>query len=304
MRNIFRDSVYELMQDNKDVMLLTADLGYGVFESIEEKFPNNYCNVGVAEQNMTGIASGLALEGRVVFTYSIGNFPTLRCLEQIRNDACYHDLNVNIVSVGGGFSYGALGMSHHATEDLGIMRSLPNVTVVAPADKWEAKMATFELAKRSGVGYLRIDKTIAENTNKENEKFKLGVARRVREGKDISLISTGGIMVEVLKAADILSEKGINCRVVSMHTVKPIDQKEIMACAADTGGIVTIEENNIIGGLGGAVAETCMENGAHPKKFKRIGLNDMYSAVVGSPSYLRNKYGLDAKAIVKAVESL
>lgn len=304
MRDSFLKSLTLLAQNDANVMLLTADLGFGVFEDFAESFPNQYLNVGVAEQNMTGIATGLALEGKTVFTYSIGNFPTLRCLEQIRNDACYHDVNVNIVTTGGGFSYGALGMSHHTTEDLSIMRALSNITVIAPCNGWEAEHATLQMAKQSGVSYLRIDKSSADDAQSVNEEYLIGHARKIREGNDLSLICIGGIATEALLAAETLSKEGIDCRVVSMHTIKPLDYKMIADCVNETDGIITVEENTILGGLGGAVAEYCLENKLIPNAFKRIGLNDTYSSIVGSQEYLRSKYDMDAAAIVKAVRDL
>ena len=165
MRDAFLKKITELAAIDKDVVLLTADLGFGVFENFESKFPGQYFNVGVAEQNMTGLAAGLALEGKKVITYSIGNFATLRCLEQIRNDGCYHDLNITIVASGGGFSYGSLGMSHHTTEDIAILRALPAMSVVAPGTAWEAGEATEALIKSNGVGYLRLDKTVADENS-------------------------------------------------------------------------------------------------------------------------------------------
>lgn len=301
MRNAFLDALTELVTEDEKVILLTADLGFGVFEDIATRYPKQFLNVGVAEQNMTGIAAGLALEGHTVFTYSIGNFPTLRCLEQIRNDACYHDLNINIVCTGGGFSYGALGMSHHATEDLSIMRALPGMTVVAPCSKQEAFQATKDLAKTSGVGYLRIDKTQVE-LDEPMSNFKLGKATRLKEGTDFTIIASGGIAREALSAAKTLAKEGVNCRVVSMHTIKPIDSKEIKLAATETNGILTIEENTHVGGLGSAVAEVCMDTGCVPKRFERMGLDDCYSSVVGSQDYLRRHYQLDATAIVKRIQ--
>lgn len=301
MRDAFVRTMEELLAADGKIFLMTADLGFGIFDEIEERFPEQYLNVGVAEQNMIGVATGLALEGRTVFAYSIGNFPTFRCLEQIRNDACYHGANVKIVASGGGFSYGALGMSHHATEDLAVLRALPGITVVAPADPWEAEAATRNLARTAGVGYLRIDKTSARPTGRPQETFVLGKARRLREGSDATLIATGGIVAEALKAADQLERLGRSVRVVSMHTVKPIDVHEILAAAKDTRGIVTIEEHNRVGGLGGAVAEVCFDNGVALDLFSRLGLKDEYTSIVGQQDYLRARYGLDAPAIVATV---
>jgi len=303
MRDEFLKSLSSLAAKDKDVVLLTADLGFGVFEEFESSFPGQYFNVGVAEQNMTGLAVGLSLEGKKVVTYSIANFPILRCLEQIRNDACYHNANITIVGSGGGFSYGALGMSHHATEDLAILRALPGMTVVAPCTRWEAGEATNALLSHSGVGYLRLDKTSAQD-HSEIQPFILGKSRRHHEGNDVTLIGIGGILDEVNKAAFTLKQDGISARVIGLHTLKPIDEIEIINAASETGGIITIEEHNKDGGLAGAVAEVCMDNGIVPKKFARIGLDNKYSSIVGSQQYLRSYYKMDANAITDVVLNL
>ena len=302
MRDAFLKKITELASTDKDVVLLTADLGFGVFEKFEASFPGQYFNVGVSEQNMTGLAAGLALEGKKVITYSIGNFPTLRCLEQIRNDGCYHDLNITIVASGGGFSYGPLGMSHHATEDIAILRALPAMSVVAPGTAWEAGEATEALIKGNSVGYLRLDKTVADENS--THLFSLGGSIKYRAGKDVTLLTTGGILRDVIQAAELLQEQGIDAGVVSMHSVKPIDKSAIATAANETGGIVTIEEHNLDGGLGSAVAEVCMDNGIAPKVFLRIGLNNRYSSVVGSQDYLKAHYEMDTSAIVKRVLEL
>ena len=303
MRDAFLAALTSLAEKDKDVVLLTGDLGYGVFEEFEFRFPGQYFNVGVAEQNMTGVASGLSLEGKKVVTYSIGNFPTLRCLEQIRNDACYHDANITVVASGGGFSYGSLGMSHHATEDLAILRSLPNISVVAPCTVKEAGEATTAMIRGGGVGYLRLDKTAAEDSVTESH-FVIGGSRRYKEGSDITLIAIGGILDDVNIAAFDLQKLGINARVVGMHSIKPIDTDEILDAAKNTGGIVTIEEHNKDGGLGSAVSEVCMDLGVMPKKFLRIGLENMYSSIVGSQQYLRSRYHMDSVAIIDRVKEV
>ena len=303
MRDAFLAALTSLAEKDKDVVLLTGDLGYGVFEEFEFRFPGQYFNVGVAEQNMTGVASGLSLEGKKVVTYSIGNFPTLRCLEQIRNDACYHDANITVVASGGGFSYGSLGMSHHATEDLAILRSLPNISVVAPCTAKEAGEATTAMIQGGGVGYLRLDKTAAEGGVAESH-FIIGGSRRYKEGSDITLIAIGGILDDVNIAAFDLQKLGINARVVGMHSIKPIDTDEILDAVKNTGGIVTIEEHNKDGGLGSAVSEVCMDLGVMPKKFLRIGLENMYSSIVGSQQYLRSRYHMDSVAIIDRVKEV
>jgi transketolase len=253
---------------------------------------------------MVGLATGMALEGRVVFTYSIGNFSTLRCLEQIRNDAAYHDANVKVVAVGGGFSYGALGISHHATEDLAIMRSIPGVTVVAPGDGWEAEEATTAIAKTPGICYLRLDRSAAGIDGSPDSSFQLGKARTVVDGKDLTLVCAGGILAEGLTAARLLAEQGISLRVISMHTLKPLDSSALIRAASETGGIATLEEHTTHGGLGGAVAECLLDRGVWPRRFIRFGLRGCFSSIVGSQGYLRRIYGLDAGTVAEAILGL
>ena len=298
MRDAFVRALTELAENDQSIFFITADLGFGVFDDYAQRFPDQYLNVGVAEQNMTGVATGLGLEGRKVFTYSIANFATLRCLEQIRNDAAYHDINLTVVASGGGFTYGGLGMSHHATEDIAIMRALPGVTVVSPCTAWETYEATKSLTVNSGVGYLRIEKGgIQEQINKE-EKFQLGKSIQMTSGNDLTIIATGGIIGECLKASQELGAKGIQSRVISMHTVKPIDRNAILLAIEETGHIICVEEHNKYGGLGSAVSEVLVESNLSCK-FASISINDTYSAIVGSQEYLRNYYGLDKDAIVK-----
>ncbi len=299
MRDSFLKKLTHLAKSDKNVTLITADLGYGVFEKFEKNFPKQYLNVGVAEQAMTGIATGLALEGKKVFTYSIGNFPSLRCLEQIRNDAAYHEVNVNIVCSGGGFSYGQLGMSHHATEDLSILRSLPNITVCSPCTEYETEIITEKLSNIKGVGYLRLDKTQAPEDKSLLKEFEFGKMREFRKGDEITFIATGGILLEVLKAANQLGLEGINSRVLSCHSIKPLDSETIISSAKNTGGIITVEENNIFGGLGSAIAEVLLDNMIIPKKFLRLAINDSYTSIVGDQQFLRNYYKLDANSIYK-----
>ncbi len=303
-----RDAAIKRLSDiavqNPKVMLVTGDLGFGVLTTFAQNFPRQYINAGVAEQNMTAMACGLALEGRCVFTYSIANFPTLRCLEQIRNDVCYHDANVKIIAIGGGFSYGQLGMSHHATEDIAILRALPNITVVVPSDEWSAAGAIAALASTPGPAYLRLDKSSSRVGERAGETFVLGKIRQLRDGDDIALFATGGIVGEALQAADLLAAQGIGATVIDVHTIKPLDKDGIVAVARRTRAVVTIEEHNVIGGLGGAVAETLLEAGVSGISFRRIGLQDQYSSVVGDQGYLRRVYHLDAPAIVASVIDL
>ena len=301
MRDTFVRTLTEIAAERAEVMLLTGDLGFGVLDEFAARFPRQFLNMGVAEQNMTGVAAGLALEGHVVFTYSLGNFPTIRCLEQVRNDVCYHQANVKIVTVGGGMAYGPLGASHHATEDLAILRSLPNMMVVSPGDLWEVAHATRALVDHPGPAYLRLDKSAAQPSHQPSEQFRLGRARMIRDGGDLTLVATGGILEEAVRAADLMKLQGVSCRILSIHTVKPLDTEALEAAARETGGLVVIEEHTVDGGLSGAVAENLMELGVSPGFFVRMGLPSCFSSTVGTQHYLRAVYGLDAKAIVEAV---
>lgn len=304
MRDDFVKRLSQLAAADDRIMLLTADLGFGVLTDFAGKFPRQFLNVGVAEQNMTGLATGMALEGLVVFTYSIGNFPTLRCLEQIRNDAAYHGANVKIVSVGSGFSYGSLGMSHHATEDLAILRAIPGITIFSPCDSWEAMEATEAAAKIPGTCYLRLDKSAAGRNEATGEQFIIGQPRLRRKGSDLTIIATGGITEEAMKAAETLSKQKIEMRVLGVHTLRPLDPALILNAARDTGGIITLEEHTVEGGLGGLVAEILLENGAAPKRFWRMGLRQGFSSIVGSQTYLRQRYEMDAAAVERTALEL
>jgi transketolase len=303
MRDIFIAQLVKEAIKRPNIMLVTGDLGFGVMNDYRKKVPKQFINAGLSEQNMTGLAAGMAKEGKNVFTWSIGNFSTLRVLEQLRIDVAYHDLNVTAISIGGGFSYGQLGMTHHATEDLATIRAMPNMQVFSPCDDWEITEIAKKLAKGIGPSYLRIDKTTAGNTRKKGEKFELGKIRTIKNGKDITLIATGGVLVEALKASEKLEENGIKARILAVHSLKPFDKKAVIKAAKETGGIITIEEHVIQGGLGGVVAETLADAGL-ATNFKRLGLDNEFSVVVGDQEYLRKEYGLDAGTIVRTVKKM
>lgn len=306
MRDTFVQTLIELAEENENIELLTGDLGFGVLKPFWERLPNQFINAGIAEQNMTSVAAGMALEGKIVFTYSIGNFPTLRCLEQIRNDCAYHNANVKIVCVGGGFVYGSLGMSHQATEDIAVMRALPNVSVFCPGDLVEAKEVTKALVDYPGTCYLRLGRGGEKQIHKEIPDFQLGQAIKVQKSqsniKVAAIFSTGAILDEVTDAVDILEKNGIGMAQFSVPSVKPLDTEMILKCAEKYSYIITVEEHNIIGGFGSAVAELLAENKTNARLLK-IGINDTYCDVVGNQAYLRNKYGLDAVHISNKVRN-
>jgi len=252
---------------------------------------------------MVGVATGLALSGRIVFVYSIANFPTLRCLEQLRNDVCYHRANVKIVALGGGYAYGALGMTHHATEDLAVMRALPEMTVVAPGDPVEAALATRAIAAVPGPCYLRLGRAGEPVVHRGEVSFQLGKTIQLRDGNDVTLISTGGVLPLAVRAAEMLAERGVEARLLSMPTLKPLDAGAVLAAARQTRGLVTIEEHTVAGGLGGAVAEVLAESGQRVP-FVRLGLPPAFAACSGSQDYLRAQQGITAEGVVAAAESL
>lgn len=304
MRTVFNRILVDLARDNEQICMVLSDIGYGEIEGFAQAYPERFFNCGVAEQNATGIAAGLALEGNIAITYSIANFPTLRCLEQIRNDICYHNTNVKIVAIGGGLAYGALGVSHHACEDIAIMRALPNMVVLAPGDPVEMALATPQLVEWEGPVYLRCGRGKETVVHQEPPQFAIGKAVQIREGQDVALIATGTILHNVVQAADRLAEVGIEARVLSMHTVKPLDAQALIKAAEETGAIVTIEEHQVLGGLGGAVSEVLMESVTGPITFKRIGVPDEYAHGVGSQAYLRESYALSVEGIARTVQSV
>lgn len=304
MRTAFFRTLLQLAEYDERINLIVGDIGFGVVEPFAERFPRRFLNAGVAEQNMTGIATGLALCNKVVFTYSIANFPTLRCLEQIRNDVCYHNANVKIVAVGGGFAYGSLGMTHHATEDLAIMRALPGMVVVAPGDPIEAEQATRAIVAHPGPCYLRLGRAGEVNVQRPRLAFEIGRAITVRDGGDVTLISTGGVLRTAVLVAERLAQEGVQARVLSMHTVKPLDTDAVLAAARETRAIVTIEEHSVIGGLGGAVAEVLAESDREKIAFKRVGLPSVFSSHVGSQEYLRAAYRLSEDQIFESLKPI
>jgi transketolase len=301
MRDTFVRTLVELAKEDKSIELVTGDLGFGVLKPFWEQCPDQFTNAGIAEQNMTSMAAGMALEGKNVFTYSIGNFPTLRCLEQIRNDCAYHKANVKIVCIGGGFVYGSLGMSHQATEDLAILRALPDVVVMAPADLVEAEECTKALAKYEGTAYLRLGRGGEKRIHEKIENFEIGKAIKVYDGEKVAIFSTGAIFEEVTAAYDELKKLEYNPAVYTFPTVKPFDRETIEKVSEEFELLVTVEEHNIVGGFGSAVAEIMAEMNDKKAQLMRVGLDDKYSVRVGDQKYLRQQYGIDSKCIVKRI---
>ena len=304
MRKAFNEELLKAAAKDERIHMILADIGYGEIEPFANAFPKRFINCGVAEQNMTGVACGVAMEGNIAITYSIANFPTLRCLEQIRNDVCYHNANVKIVIIGGGMAYGPLGVSHHSTEDLAIMRALPNMKVIAPCDIHEARSAVWAMLAYDGPVYYRCGYKGEPYIHSGPVNFEIGKALTVQEGTDLTIFFTGTIGYNCKLATEQLAKEGVSVNLVSMHTVKPIDQEAVVKAAKTTGRILTVEEHNICGGLGSAIAEALMDANAGGCRFARIALPDVNVSLIGSQDWLRDKYGMGVSHIVAAARRL
>ena len=300
MRKAFNEELLKIAHADPRVFMILADIGYGEIEPFAHAFPDRFINCGVAEQNMTGVACGVAMEGNIAITYSIANFPTLRCFEQIRNDVCYHNANVKIVIIGGGLAYGPLGISHHSTEDLAVMRALPNMVCLSPCDIPEAREAVKAMMAYNGPVYYRCGYKGEKDIHEKAVDFRIGGSAEVMDGKDLTVLFTGTVGINAKEAVLEAAKEGISCRLVSMYSIKPIDKEAIIRAATETGKIITVEEHNICGGLGGAVAEVlCDANIAC--KFKRMALPDVNVSKIGSQEWLRDQYGLGVKDILNEI---
>jgi transketolase len=302
MRTAFIEELIALAEQDDRIWLLCGDLGYSVLEAFSSRFPDRYLNAGVAEQNMTGIAAGLALTGKVVFTYSIANFPIMRCLEQIRNDVCYHKLNVKIVAVGGGLAYGSHGYTHHGVEDLAIMSAMPSMVVVAPGDPVEARAATAALAANPGPAYLRLGKAGEATWHKQAIDFQLGRSITMCDGCDLTIVTTGGVLGIAVEASRRLQAAGRSIRLLSMPSLVPLDAEAIVKAAHETAAILTIEEHGR-GGLGTMTAEVLASIRASVP-FHPLRLTSDPIRLAGSQEELRSAQGISVSGILAAVDRL
>ena len=300
MRIAFVNTLQELAKKNKNIMLLTGDLGYSVFERYIKLFPKQFINMGVSEQNMTGVAAGLAIENKIPFIYSIVPFVTMRNFEQIRNDICYQNLNVKIIGVGAGFSYGPYGHTHHGLEDIGILRTLANLTIICPGDPIETELAVKKAIEIKGPVYIRLGRAGEAIVHDKRPKFSIGKGLIIKEGKDITIIATGNMLGIGLEVSKKLKNRGISVRLISMHTIKPFDSEIIIDSVKKTKAIFSLEEHSIIGGLGSAVSEVLAENNINTV-FKRLGVSDRFTKEIGDQEYMRKVNGLSIDSIVEVI---
>jgi transketolase len=300
MRYTFIKELIEQAKKNKNIMLLTADLGYTVVEEFGNKFPDRFINVGVAESNMIGIATGLALSGKIVFVYSIASFATLVPYESIRNDIASHNAHVIIVGSGAGLSYSDAGPSHHAIEDIAVLQTIPNMNIIAPADPTEMRWATETAVKLKKPVYLRIAKKGEPIIYKKQPTLAFGKGSILDNGKDFVIISTGNIVYNSIKSSVLLNKKGLHGTIISMHTLKPIDEKLINNLSKKFKTIFTVEEHYEIGGLGSIVSNIITKYNLKSKLVK-IAIPDIFVKESGSHDFLRNKYGLSPEKISKTI---
>lgn len=294
MRTAFITQLIEEAKHDDSIFLVVGDLGYSVVEPFAELFPDRFLNAAIAEQNMTGIAAGLAMEGYNVFTYSIGNFPTLRCMEQIRYDVCYHNLSVKVVAVGGGYAYGALGVSHHTTEELGMLRTIPNLTVCAPGDPLETKHVTSWLCKNRQPGYLRLGKAGEPVIFKEGTEFEFGKINKVIEGKGTAVLSTGSMLSY---ANDHIIQNKPDWGLFSVPVIKPFDKVGLLDIAKRYPTLISIEEHQKSAGFGSSILEALNELRnekllAAIPELKIIAIPDIFIGYAGTQQYLRQQAGL------------
>jgi transketolase len=303
MRDAFVRAVTALATEDERVVLLTGDLGIGLFDELATRAPGRFLNVGIAEQNMVGVAAGLAYAGRRPFAYSIAPFVTSRAHDQVRVDVAMASAPVTLVGVGGGVAYGSLGPTHHAIEDLALMRALPNMTVLAPGDPLEAEQATRAALAADGPVYLRLGKNGEPRLLPADHRMEVGCAVRLRDGGDVTLLTTGTMLPETLTAADLLAARGVEAAVVHFGTVKPLDEAAVIDALARTPRLVSVEEHSVLAGFGSAVAEVVAASGL-PARLHRCGLPDTFAHAVGSREHLLRTYGLDAASIASAALGL
>ncbi len=301
MRNAFARELTRLAAADERVVLLMGDIGNRLFDDFKARFPERFFNCGVAEANMMSVAAGLALCGLRPVVYTIVPFVTTRCLEQIRVDVCYHHAPVVIVGVGGGLSYASLGATHQSCEDLGLLRMLPGVKIVCPGDATEVRLGLQRALAQDDPVYLRLGKKGEPAVHQDEPPFEIGRGIVLREGTEVTLLSTGNLLPTAVTVADRLQAQGRSVRLVSLHTVKPLDESLLQASFAAGRLVVTLEEHSVLGGLGGAVAEWLSEQTHLPARLLRIGTPDRFFHETGDQRYARQRLGLDAESVTQRI---
>jgi transketolase len=305
MRETCLDQVYELAKSDPRVVFIGSDLGVGTLRKFKEEMPDRFYMEGISEAHVVGMAAGIALEGSVVYVNTISTFLTRRCFEQVAVDLCLHNLNVRLIGNGGGLVYAPLGPTHLAIEDISIFRALPNMTIVAVADADEMKRLMPQTVDHEGPIYIRLAKGYDPIVTNDAVPFRIGKGLAMRNGRDALLVTTGITLRVAQEAARRVALEGIECAILHMPTIKPFDSEQLLELAAPARGIIAIEENTIVGGLGSAVAEVIAEAGfSAGKKFRRIGIPDVFPDGYGSQEKLMDHYRIDADGVIGAVRAL
>lgn len=299
MRNAFADEILQVAREYQTFVLLSGDIGNKLFDSYKDEFSDRFFNCGVAEANMISLASGMALSGMRPVAYTITPFITTRCFEQIRVDLCYHHVPVIIVGVGAGLSYAANGPTHHSCEDIAMLRVLPGMTVLCPADSWELRGAIWEAMKQEGPVYIRIGKKGEPVVYQKRPDFVIGKSIGLKQGNDICFLATGNMVASTLEAADELEKHGVSCRVESFHTIKPLDTALLKEVFDTFPLVTTVEEHSRLGGLGGSIAEWVCDAPSLQARLLRIGTPDAFFHEAGEQEYARERLGLSPHAIAE-----
>jgi transketolase len=305
MRETCLDQVYELAKNDSRIVFIGSDLGVGTLRKFKEEMPDRFYMEGISEAHVIGMAAGMALEGSVVYVNTISTFLTRRCFDQVAVDLCLHNLNVRLIGNGGGLVYAPLGPTHLAIEDISIFRALPNMTIVAVADAEEMKRFMPQTVDHKGPVYIRLAKGYDPVVTNDTVPFRIGKGLAMRNGRDALLVSTGITLGVAQDAAARVAADGIECAILHMPTIKPLDKEQLLELALPARAIVSIEENTIVGGLGSAVAEVVAEAGFSPgKKFRRIGIPDVFPDHYGSQEKLMDHYRINADGVIEAVRAL
>tara|TARA_Y100000310_G_scaffold275909_1_gene292700 strand:+ start:11102 stop:12079 length:978 start_codon:yes stop_codon:yes gene_type:complete len=300
-RDGFGNALTKLGED-KRIVVLDADLSESTrSKKFKDLYPDRFFNIGISEQDMIGTAAGLAISGKIPFACTFAVFATGRVYDQIRVSVAYSNANVKIIGTHAGLLTGEDGASHQALEDVALMRALPNMTIIQPADALETEKAVKAIIKHEGPVYLRLGRAKIPTITSENQEFEIGKGTILKEGSDITIIASGIMVHKALEAAELLEQENIKAKVINIHTLKPIDKELIINSAKQTKAIITVEDHSVIGGLGSAVAEVLSEN--HPTKLKRIGMQDKFGES-GDSNELYKKYNMDIEDIVKAAKEL
>jgi len=300
---IFSETLLSLAGGDRNVLVVTSDSrGSGKLAPFAAKLPDQIVEVGIAEQNLVGVAAGLASTGKIVYAVSPASFLSARALEQIKNDVCYSNQPVNLIGISAGVSYGVLGSTHHATHDLAVLRAVHNISIIVPADNFETAEAIKAAAQMASPVYIRFGKSPMYHLHAAETEFVVGKSITIRQGTDVTFIATGETVYHAVMAAAAMEEDGLTCRVISMHTIKPLDVEAVLLAASETGAIVTVEEHSVCGGLGEACAAVLMQAGLSVP-FKIVGLPDEYT-VTGSQPEIFEHYGITAEGLAMTAKAI